>query len=169
MKTSNDLLAIDRRNENIAKTLSIVSLIGISTGIVIYVLSLALGFTLEGTIYDTIAVIGVGIVFMLPFVALQFFMSADIYHGTGMGWLYLPFYLILFPFVDLWFFTGINELLGILPSPYRTTDPVMARETYQTLTFLYSGLIYAVLNGAGLAYRIINNQCKRRNTPLQQA
>ena len=164
MKT-NDLLVSYERKEKIAKFFSIVSLIGIIVGILFGILYLIY----ENSLFDTIAVCGLTL-FVLPFVLLQFFMTAHLY-GNGLGWVYLLFYLILFPFVNMWFFSGINSLFHFIPTYYyshnRGTGITIAEiEEYRRQAWLFVGGIYFLFNGAGLLWRIGSDFLKKRELPL---
>ncbi|MGY4884275.1 MAG: hypothetical protein ACP5NZ_01720 [Nanobdellota archaeon] len=140
-----DLLISHKRTEKIAHTLSLISLIGIIEGIIFGCLYLIY----ENPIYDSLAVVGLT-VFIFPFVLLQFFMSAGLY-GEGMGWLYLLFYAILFPFIDMWFFAGLNSLFNVLPN-YHLVEGMM-REEFMTKSWICIGIIYLLVNCSGFLYR----------------
>ena len=98
---------------------------------------------------------------------LQFFMSAGIY-PKGLGWVYLLFYLILFPFVDMWFFTGIEAAFDFLPTPRRLDLSLadMTLEEYRQIAGKYILEIYLLFNGAGLLWRIGSDFLKKRELPL---
>jgi hypothetical protein len=99
---------------------------------------------------------------------MQFFMSAGIYQ-RGLGWVwYLVFYLFLFPFVNMWFFTGIDFFFDILPNPRKIDLSLadMTIEEYRQEAGKYILFIYFLLNGAGLLWRIGSNFLKRRQMLL---
>lgn len=160
-----DLLVSYERKEKIVKFFSIASLIGFVLGVI----SGVLWTIYEKPIYDIITTCGL-IMLILPFVLLQFFMTAGIY-GNGFGWIYFLFYLLLFPFVDMILFSGINALFHIIPTYYyshnRGTGITIAEiEEFRRQAWLCIGGIYIFLNGAGLLWRIRNNLFKRRQILL---
>lgn len=164
MKTQ-DLLVSYERKENVAKIFSFVSLIGIIVGIIFGLLYLIY----ENSPYDTIAIYGLTI-FMLPFVLLQFFMTAGIY-GNGLGKIYFLFYLLLFPFVNMWFFSGINAIFHIIPTYYyshnRGTGITMAEiEELRRQAWLCVGGIYLLMNGLGLLWRILKKVIRKNQLVL---
>jgi hypothetical protein len=156
MKTQ-DLLISHKRTENVARILSVVSLNGVIVGIIFGFLYLIY----KNPIYDTLAVYGLTL-FILPFVLLQFFMTAGFY-GNGLGWIYVLFYLVLFPFVDIWFFSGINAIFQIIPN-YHIKD-TLARTEFIERSWLFIVGTYLLVNGAGLLWRIGKNTT-RRNAPV---
>ncbi len=154
------------RTKKIEKILSVVSMSGLAIGLIFLILTTIFNLHLSGTIYDTIAVIGISLVFMFPFLLMQFFISAGLYQ-KGLGWIwYLVFYLILFPFVNMWFFAGIDFLFDLLPNP-RRLDLAMADmtlEEYRQTAGKYILFIYILLNGSGLLYRIGKDIFKKKQT-----
>lgn len=101
------------KNERITKILSIFSLVSLVIAIASFVLYAFFG----GDTLDTIAVAGLT-AFVLPILVLQVAMPANFHiFGTkdiGVPWS-LFFFLFIFPFADLWFFSGINTLFNIIP------------------------------------------------------
>ncbi len=149
---SQDLVVSYKRKEKIVRIFSIVSAIGIIIGVIFCLLYLIY----KNPLFDTIAVYGVTI-FILPFVLLQFFMTAGIY-GVGFGWIYLFFYLFIFPFVDILFFSGVNVLFHIIPD-YHIMDAV-ARNNLIEKSWLYIGGIYFSIIILGLIWRMGKNITK---------
>jgi len=156
------------RTEKIEKILSLISILGLAIGLIFLILITIFNLALDETIYETIAVIGITIIFMFPFLLMQFFISAGLYQ-KGFGWLgHLIFYLIVFPFVIMWFFAGVDFLFDLLPNP-RQLDLAMAGmtlEEYRQEAGKYILGIYLILNGAGLLYRIGSGIFKKRQVLL---
>lgn len=134
------------------KTLSIISLSLLAIGIISGVLSLIY----QIKFLDTVAVYGLT-AFITPFLLLQVAMTANV-HTYGirtMGKLSWLFYLILFPFVDLWFFSGMNALYHLVPN-YHLVDRSLrevVREESMIQSLTYIGIIYFSLIGLGLLLR----------------
>lgn len=134
------------------KTLSIISLSSLAVGMIAGVLSLIYKIK----ILDTVAAYGLTF-FITPFMLLQVAMTANIHtYGTRtMGKLSWLFYLVLFPFVNLWFFSGINALYEIVPN-YHLADRSLrnaVRETSMRQSWTYIGIIYFSLIMIGLLLR----------------
>jgi hypothetical protein len=160
----NSLVPKDRER-NVVEFFALISIIGIVMGIIFEVLYVIY----ENSLFDTIAVYGF-IAFVFPFVLLQFFMSAGLY-GNGLGWIYLLFYLFLFPFVNMFFFSGINILFHIVPTYHyshnRGTGITMAEiEEFRRQAWLLVAMIYVLFNGAGLLWRIGKNIYNRNKSIL---
>ena len=154
------------RTKKIEKILSLISMFGLATGLIFLILTTIFNLPPDGTIYDTIAVIGISIVFMFPFLLMQFFMSAGLYQ-RGLGWIwYLVFYLFLFPFINMWFFTGIDFLFDLLPNPRRVDLDLadMTLDEYRQTAGKYILFIYILLNGSGILYRIGKDIFKKKQT-----
>ncbi len=152
MKTQ-DLLVSYERKEKVAKIFSFVSGIGVVSGIIFGILYLIF----KNPLFDTIAVYGLTI-FILPVVLLQFFMTAGIYYGVGLGWIYVFFYLFLFPFADMWFFSGVNAIYHIIPD-YHVMDAI-TRSDFTEKSWLYIGGIYFFVIVLGLIWRMGKNITK---------
>lgn len=165
MKTI-DFLISKTREEKIVYFVSWVSILGMGFGLIFILFSVL--SSNPKPIYDTLSALGIGVIFMFPFVLLQFFTSAGLY-GKGMGWIYFPFYLILFPFADIWFFSGINVVFDILPTPRRLdlANANMTLEEYQRIAWGYIFGIYILFNGAGLLWRTVKYFFqKRKEEPI---
>lgn len=146
-------LEISKRNEKIVLVLSLMSVIAIIVGIVSGILYLMY----KKEYLDTVAVYGLT-AFMIPFVLLQVAMPAN-YHNFGINslrWFSLVFFLILFPFCDMWFFAGINALYHIVPDYHFVKDAIL-QETlrYESArqSFTYIGIIYVSLISLGFLIR----------------
>ncbi|NVN97066.1 hypothetical protein HXX01_02420 [Candidatus Nomurabacteria bacterium] len=144
--------------EKVARILSIISGISIAIGIIAGILYLIF----HKSWMDAVAVSGLTL-FMLPFLALQIAMPANIEQfGTkSLGWKSLLFFLILFPFVDIWVLTGINALFHFIPDYHLITDRVLRNEIrisswHQSKIWL--GMIYFSLLIAGFIIRIIRER-----------
>lgn len=143
-----------KRREKIVHILSVMSLIGIITGMVFGILYLIF----EKEYMNTVAVYGLT-TFMVPFLCLQVAMPAN-YHNFGinsLGWISLVFFLIMFPFCDMWFFAGINALYHIVPDYHSVKDPILQetlRYAAMKQSWTYIGIIYASLVSLGFLLRI---------------
>lgn len=143
-----------KRSEKIVLILAVMSVIGIVTGIVFGILYLIYG----KEYMDTVAVYGLT-TFMVPFLCLQVAMPAN-YHNFGinsLGWISLFFFLILFPFCDMWFFAGINALYHIVPDYHFVRDSILQetlRYAAMKQSWTYIGIIYTSLVSLGFLLRI---------------
>jgi hypothetical protein len=160
MKT-NDSFAVYEKKEKIVRLFATFSMVSLSACL----FSIVLFLFWESTIFSKIAVLNFTL-FFLPFLLLQFFMSAGIY-GKGLGWTYLLFYIFFFPFVDMCFFTGIDIFFNILPIP-RLLDLNLANMTIEEYHWIARGYIfgiYIIFNGAGLLWRI-GKHFTRKSVPV---
>lgn len=134
------------------KILSVISLGSFAIAVVSGVLSLIY----KVKFLDTVAAYGLT-VFITPFLLLQVAMSAN-FHTYGiksMGKLSWFFYLIIFPFVNMWFFAGINSLYKIVPN-YHLVDRTLrdaVREESMRQSWAFIGIIYISLIGIGFLLR----------------
>lgn len=156
--TENNILENAQRAEKVAKILSIISITAIAIGIIAGVTSLINGSKL----LDTIATYGLTL-FVLPYIVLQVAMPANIstYGTKSMGMVSWAFFLIVFPFVDLWFFSGINALYNIVPDYHIIDDRTireLARDQYVKEAWAYIATIYFSLIGLGLTIRFFKKK-----------
>ena len=134
------------------KVLSIISLCSLVIGLISAVLFLIY----KVKFLDILAVYGLT-VSIVPFLILQVAMSAN-FHTYGikaMGKISWLFYLLLFPFVNLWFFSGINALYQIVPNYHlveRSLRDIVYEESIRQ-SWTYIGIIYFSLIGLGLLLR----------------
>lgn len=119
-------------------------------GIAIILIFGLLSLIFKDPLSATIAAYGL-IIFILPVVLLQFFMSAGMY-GVGLGGINVLFYLFLFPFADMLFFDGVNAILHIIPD-YHAMDAI-TKNDFAEKAWLFIGGIYVFVNGMGLLWRI---------------
>lgn len=143
-----------QKSERVTKILSIFSI----TSLVIAISSFVLYAFFGGKTFDTIAVAGLT-AFMLPVLVLQVAMPANFHvFGTkGMGTVWsLVFFLLLFPFADLWFFSGISTLFNIIPDYHSVINGSMkelVRNEAMKEAWTYIGSIYVGLISIGLLLR----------------
>lgn len=137
------------------KTEKILSIFALSS-LVIAIISGVLSLIYKVKFLDTVAVYGLT-AFITPFLLLQVAMSAN-YHTYGiktMGKLSWVFYLLIFPFVNLWFFSGINALYHIVPN-YHLVDRTLrdaVQEESMRQAWTYIGIIYISLIALGFLLR----------------
>lgn len=143
-----------QKSERVTKILSIFSLVSL----VIAILSFVLYAFFGGKTFDTIAVAGLT-AFMLPVMVLQVAMPANFHifgtKGMGTRWS-LFFFLFIFPFADLWFFSGISTLFNIVPNYHSVINGPMKeliRNEAAKEAWTYIGLIYMGLISIGLLLR----------------
>lgn len=143
-----------QKSERVTKILSIFSIASLVIAIVSFVLYTFFG----GTTFDTIAVAGLT-AFMLPVLVLQVAMPANFHifgtKGMGIPWS-LFFFLFIFPFADLWFFSGLSTLFNIIPDYHSVMNRSMkelVRNQAMTEAWTYIGSIYVGLISVGLLLR----------------
>lgn len=150
------------RVEKIMKVISIISGIAMITGLVAGVLYLIF----EKSYLDTIACYGLTL-FVLPILAIQIAMPANIeqYGTKSMGaWSWL-FFLVMFPFADAWFLTGINALYHFFPNYHLIADKVLKEETRISSNhqfWLGVAIIYFSLIIIGFIIRIIKERMNNK-------
>lgn len=142
-----------QKSERVTKILSIFSIASLVIAIVSFVLYAFFG----GKTFDTIAVVGLT-AFMLPVLVLQVAMPANfhIFGTEGMGAWSIFFFLLIFPFADLWFFSGLSTLFNIVPNYHSVINGPMrelVRNEAMKEAWIYIGSIYVVLIITGLLLR----------------
>ena len=147
--------------EKVVNILCIISAVAFATGITATVLWLIFG----KSFLSIIACYGFTF-FMLPFLALQIAMPANIgqYGTKAVGRFSWVFFLVVFPFVDMWFFTGINALYHIIPNFHLITDKVLREEAAINSTrqaWFWIAIIYFSLITIGLIIRMIRDKRKK--------
>lgn len=150
----------NQKKEKVALCATIISIAGLVVAIALEICN----FIIKLPILDTIAVYGL-VIFILPFVAFQFVMTAgiskDMYGEIPKAAMWL-FYLIIFPFSDIWFFSGINALFNIIPD-YHVADTMMRpilRNDYMRESLCFIAGIYCLLIGLGLVWRSLGSKNK---------
>lgn len=148
------------RNEKIVKLFSIFSLVSLGGGLVAAIMGIILK---SDYLLNTVAVYGLTL-FVVPFLALQIAMFAGFhtYDIKNMGWLSV-FFLVIFVFIDAWFFSGINVLYNIIPNFRLIEDRAMRAELRaESLkeSWKYIGMIYVTLIGTGLTIRSFTKRTK---------
>ncbi len=147
--------------ENISRMLSIMSMASVVIGLVAALLSAITG----SHIFDTIMVAGL-VGFILPAAVSQVALTAGVYGPNisltdiSKGWFWM-FYLLIFPFCDLFLFSGINELFQLIPR-VQISDSLLVSE-YMKYSWLSIGGIYFGLIAIGLTWRKIRVNNKRKS------
>src|SRR3989344_3371870 len=156
-KTKNNKTA-----EKMMLSLCLVSIVSIIIAIVFGVLYLI--FAKE--YMDTVAGYGLTI-FMLPVLILQIAISANTSYIEPeikqKYWLYPIFFLIVFPFADMWFFNGINALYDIVPNYHYIHDRILREEIRiesMQQSWKYIGIMYISLISFGFLLRIFKRSNK---------
>lgn len=132
-------------------TLKFISFMMLVIGFVLACLSIAY----DEPILDTIACCCLALC-VLPFVSLQFFMAAGIhvnYFSDLPAFIKLVFFIILFPFANLWLLTCSNVLWHFIP-PYNTMDLASKTECVKVL-LIYSTSLSFLLGVPGLIIRFL--------------
>ncbi|MEI6835963.1 MAG: hypothetical protein WCK59_03960 [Candidatus Falkowbacteria bacterium] len=139
-------------NFDVTKVCSLFSI----ASMVVFAISAGLFLYSKAPIFDTICVISLTTTF-LPFLATQVTLTAGVdgpFISAGempkfLSWL---FYLVIFPFVNLWVFTGANSLFGFIPS-HHLVDGVLRRSYDRHEALIFIGALYSLLIVAGLIWR----------------
>ena len=141
------------RNEKIVRGLSIVSAIGFIATVIFGFLYLIYG----KKYMDDLGGYGL-MVFIFPFLLLQIAMPANFhYFGiNSLGWRSLFFFLIMFPFCDALFITGMGTIFKFISFPhhdaYHGIQSAIRQEATR-LTMIYGLIIYVSLISIGFIIR----------------
>ena len=125
---------------------------------VIFVISAALFLYSKAPIFDTICVISLTAMFS-PFLITQVTLTAGadgpfVSAGEMPKFLRWLFYLLIFPFVNLWVFTGVNSLFEFIPS-HHLVGGVLRRGYDHHEALIFIGALYSILIIAGLIWRAL--------------
>ena len=138
-----------KTNETIVSWLIAFSLV---TGIIAFIL-MGIVATNDSQLLDTIDIYCL-VLCVIPFISLQFFMSAGIYVSIFSDLhviLKILLYLIAFPFANLWLVVWLDVFWHFLP----IQDSL---EPAAKLIFLLATGIWIILNGSGLMFKIIKSR-----------
>jgi len=157
---STNIIAQENKKADISKIISLFSMVSVAVALLAALLLAITG----NHIFDTIMVTGL-VGFILPAAVMQVVLTAGVYGPNisltdiSKAWFWV-FYLLIFPFCNLFLFAGINELFQIFPRA-QITDTLLVSE-YMKYSWLSIGVMYFGLIAIGLIWKKIRANNKRK-------
>lgn len=174
MKTKNNSLTIEEREERTNKIFAMVSMIGLASFLLCFILYVFK----QLPIFDKIGTCGWTLCFS-SFLLWQFALAAGIRKlvitgaNTKWNWIaYVAGFLFFFPFIDAFFFLGINEIFNFIQNPNHsgvkmTLDQAIAlSDEFNRQSKISIVIIYLSVCGVGLLWRIGKGMFKKRQLVL---
>lgn len=162
------------KTKNFADVLGLMTASTSGTGMIVMLVTMAINlffFNYSNQILDSIAVVG-ALVFMLPFFLLQFAMPSGLLDRFGFQtdipfWGKAMFYLLVFPFANMWMLAGADAMFHFLPNYHAAMMQGFGREIVQAMrhestiqAWTIIGIAYSSLLFLGLITRGILNKIK---------